>query len=119
MENLTLFEVFIVFVVVLIGVFGVIAWQIMTLQKELREVRVEYQKVLYEQVRLTAENHWLRIVLRSQNIEIPPLPEDLKPRVDSNGNISILVSGAGGVQVAGSGSLKAQDVVSRDKQGGA
>jgi hypothetical protein len=117
-QNLTILEVFVVFAVVLLAVFGVIAWQIMSLQKELREVRGEYQKVLYEQVRLTAENHWLRIVLRSQNIEIPPLPEDLRPKLDSNGNISILVSGSGGVQVAGTGSVKSGgDVVSRDKQG--
>lgn len=87
---------------------------------ELDRLEVRYRELATEYLRIIGENHWLRLQLRQQNIEIPPLPDDLKPRVDSAGNISIMVSGAsGGIQVSGSKLNVGGDVAARDKKGGA
>lgn len=70
-------------------------------EKEIDALRLEYRKMASDYLRIIGENHWLRMQLRAHGIDIPPLPEDLRPHTDAQGNISIVVSPSGGVQVTG------------------
>jgi hypothetical protein len=86
-----------------------------TVQK-LESLETEYRKLANDYLRIVGENHWLRLQLRKLDIDIPPLPDDLRPHVDSRGNISIMVSG-GGVQAGGGARLDVGgDIVGRDKR---
>lgn len=84
------------------------------LEHEIDELRLEYRRMATEYLRIVGENHWLRIQLRAHGIDIPPLPDDLKPKTDAHGNISILVSPAGGVQVLGGQVDAKHDIVGGD-----
>lgn len=61
-------------------------------EKEIETLRLEYRRMASDYLRIIGENHWLRLQLRAQNIDIPPLPDDLRPQTDAQGNISITVS---------------------------
>lgn len=96
---------------VLVGWF---AWQmrseLLSLRSEMGDLRKKYNSLVLEYWRVMGENTWLRQQLRERGIEIPPLPDELRPQMDANGNISIMITERGGVQVAGD--LKAErDVV--------
>ena len=70
------------------------------LEREIENLRVEYRRMANDYLRIVGENHWLRIQLRAHGIDIPALPEDLRPHTDAQGNISIVVS-RGGINAAG------------------
>jgi hypothetical protein len=82
---------------------------------ELRDLRTQYNALMLEYWRVIAENEWLRRQLRARDINIPPLPDDLKPRADGKGNITIMVTDRVGVQVAGGSMQVGQDFIGGDK----
>lgn len=85
--------------------------------KRIEELEVEYRKMASDYLRIIGENHWLRLQLRANGIDIPPLPEDLRPHTDEQGNISIVVSPSGGVQVTGGHMETRRDTNSVDMHG--
>lgn len=84
------------------------------LEDEIEALRLEYRRMAADYLRIIGENHWLRLQLRRFDIDIPPLPSDLQPKVDAQGNISIVVSPSGGVQVTGGHMESKRDVVGGD-----
>ena len=85
-------------------------------QSKIGDLELEYRRMATEYLRIIGENHWLRIQLRMKNIDIPPLPDDLRPKTDAQGNISIIVSPNGGLQVMG-GQVHSGDVNRTDVSG--
>ena len=86
--------------------------------KRVDELETEYRKMATEYLRIVAENYWLRIQLRAHGIAIPPLPDDLRPKTDAQGNISIIVSPQGGLQVIGSNIETGRDIIGGDSSVG-
>lgn len=89
------------------------------LQKQLGELQLKYQTVITETLRLTGENIWLKNLLIKAGIDIPPTPEYLRPHVDEQGNITIVVNrdAWGGVTMTGGKMDVGQDVVGGGKGG--
>jgi len=83
---------------------------------KIETLETEYRKLATEYLRIVGENHWLRLQLRKVDIDIPPLPSDLQPQMDSQGNITIHVSGQGGVQMSGGRMQVGNDMTGGDKK---
>lgn len=80
---------------------------------ELTDLRKKYNSLILEYWRAMGENEWLRRQLRARGIEIPPLPEELRPKMDAHGNISINVTTIGeqatvGQAASGTGNSQTQ-----------
>lgn len=83
--------------------------------EEVESLRKEYNALMLKYWEIAGENTWLKQVLSKHNIEVPPMPDYLKPRMDSRGNITIMVSETGGIQIAGARVAVGHDLVGGDK----
>ncbi len=62
------------------------------LQEKLEDLQGKYTVVVTETLRLTGENIWLRNIILKAGIDIPPLPDYLRPHLDKNGNITLTIN---------------------------
>lgn len=72
-----------------------------TVRGALEALREEYRILAFKYWEAVGDAAWLKRVLQMNNIEIPPTPDNYKPKTDKFGNISILMTTEGGVQVTG------------------
>jgi hypothetical protein len=88
--------------IVLSMIVGIAAWRYtIPIRHELDELRKSNNQLVLEYWRVLGENTWLRQQLRERGISIPPLPNELRPTMDAAGNISVMISDRGGVQIVG------------------
>ncbi len=62
------------------------------LQRQMEDLQGKYTVVVTETLRLTGENIWLRNIIAKAGINIPPLPDYLRPHLDKNGNITLTIN---------------------------
>lgn len=71
------------------------------LRDEIELLKQESDKLRFSYWEALGDAAWLKRVLQLNSIEIPPTPDNYKPKIDRYGNISIMVTGQGGTQITG------------------